>query len=97
MSLFGGNDGRPAPHFYELLRVGKRSERWINLFGALDHAPDAAGRDEPDDPSIDDLVAKIENYVVDEYRRGGVTHQAKQRIDDALDAIHRNTRPKDGG
>ena len=24
--------------FYELLRLGKRSERWINLFGAADKA-----------------------------------------------------------
>lgn len=96
VSLFSSENGRPAPHFYELLRLGKRSERWINLFGALDHAPDGNAEVETDDTSIDDLVQRVESYVVDEYRRGGVTQQAKQRIDDALDAIQRNTRPNGG-
>ena len=91
-SLLGGDQGRPAPHFYRLLRLGKRSERWINLFGAVENAPrDASEPAIEDDASIDDLVARLENYVVDEYRRGGVTSQAKKRIDDALDAIQRNT------
>ena len=97
VSLFGGDDGRPAPHFYRLLRLGKRSERWINLFGAIEHAPpEALDQPEADDPSIDDLVARIENFVVDEYQRGGVTSQAKKRIDDALDAIQRSARRAGG-
>ena len=96
VSLFGGDDGKPAPHFYNLLKMGKRSERFINLFGALKYSPEPAEDIEPeDDASIDDLVARIETYVVDEYHRGGVTTQAKKRIDDALNAIQRNTRPKD--
>ncbi len=97
VSLFG-DDGKPAPHFYRLLGMGKRSERFINLFGALRNAPvTLEDHERDDDASIDDLVQKIETYVVDEYRRGGVTTQAKQRIDDALDAIQRNARPRDSG
>ena len=90
MSLASSEDGKPGPQFYRLLRLGKRSERWINLFGALDNAPSDVGEAEvADDMSMDDLVAKLEGYVVDEYKRGGVTSQAKKRFDAAISAIQR--------
>ena len=73
MSLFGeGNDTDNA--FYRLLRVGRKSERWINLFGAADRVPAPAG--EPDhfpDADIDVLVSRVESFVVEEYKSGGVT------------------------
>jgi len=34
-SLLKGGDS-PGSQFYELLRTGRRSERWINLFGAAE-------------------------------------------------------------
>ena len=89
-SLIRSDNGRPGPQFYSLLRLGKRSERWIDLFGACEHAPEALrGAPDADDTSIDEFVARLERYVVEEYRRGGVTAQAKERIDRALDAIER--------
>lgn len=91
-SLIDGEDGRPGPHFYRLLMLGKRSERWIDLFAAHRNAPAEVVADElPGEPSMDDLVARMESFVVDEYRRGGVTAQAKERIDRALDAMQRNS------
>ena len=39
---------------------------------------------------MDELVGRFESFVVDEYQRGGVTKQAKDRIDQALNAIQRN-------
>ena len=88
VSLVRSDAGRPGPHFYRLLAMGKRSERAIDLFGAYRNAPPeikeesaAAG------VNIDDLVARVESFVVDEYRRGGVTAQAKKRLDQALDAL----------
>lgn len=97
ISLFG-DDGKPSSHFYDLLKMGKRSERFIDLFGALRNSPSPVDDAEQEgDASIDDLVQKIETYVVDEYRRGGVTSQAKARVDEALDAIQRNVRSKDSG
>jgi hypothetical protein len=96
LSLLGGNDGKPGPQFYSLLILGKRSERWINLFGAVEHAPPELREPDADrDVSIDDLVARLEGYVVEEYRSGGVTSQAKKRIDDAIDAIQRGVK-RDG-
>lgn len=99
-SLVNSADGRPGPEFYRLLALGRRSERWINLFGALGNesasSASASGQehgDGPDEPKtgddLDDIVSRVENFVVEEYRRGGVTKQAKERIDRALDALSR--------
>ena len=76
--------------FYELLRTGRRSERWINLFGAAERV---YGPPKPDDrifpQDIDDMVSRVETFVVDEYRKGGVTRQAKDQLDRALDSLHK--------
>ena len=76
--------------FYELLRVGRRSERWINLFGAAErvYGP-AINEDRFPAEDIDKLVSRVESFVVDEYSKGGVTHQAKNQLDRALDSLHK--------
>jgi hypothetical protein len=85
-SLLSGGE-RPGTEFYELLHFGRRSERMINLFGAADRVQ---GQDDDGPlPDIDDMVAKVENFVVDEYRKGGMTAQAKDRIDNVLDSLRR--------
>lgn len=92
ISLLHSENGRPGPHFYRLLKFGKRSERWVDLFGAYRNAPAGVADEElPGEPSIDDFVHRMETFVVDEYRRGGVTAQAKERIDRALDAMQRKS------
>ena len=89
-SLATSKDGVPGQHFYRLLQVGKQSEIWINLFGAYKHAPEEITHDDRfADMNIDELVVKVESFVVDEYKRGGITAQAKAKIDQALNAIHR--------
>lgn len=81
--------GGPGNDFYDLLRLGKRSERWINLFGAIEKMPTT---DEPlvnfPDEDIDSLLGKVETFVVDEYRKGGVTKQAKDGFDKAINSLH---------
>ncbi len=84
---------KPSSDFYDLLRVGRRSERWINLFGAASHLhgpPSDEDRFPVED--VDEMVSRVESYVVDEYRRGGVTAQAKERLDKALDLVHKRAR-----
>ena len=39
VSLSKTRGGEPGPEFYSLVSVGKQSERWINLFGAMRNAP----------------------------------------------------------
>jgi len=84
---------RPGTEFYDVLRLGRQSERWINLFGAASQVHGPANDDDrfPGE-DIDKLVSKIESFVVDEYRKGGVTAQAKEKLDRALAAL-RNRRP----
>ncbi len=90
VSLATTKDGRPGPHFYQLLALGKQSERSINLFGAYEHAPDeVVHHDRFGDMNIDELVLRVESFVVDEYKRGGMTAHAKTQIDKALNAIQR--------
>ena len=95
VSLARSENGKPGPEFYELLRAGKQSEQFINLFGALRNAPE--GFDVGDIKSgaeMDDIVTRVESFVVDEYKRGGVTAQAKSRIDEALEKL-RAMKPKE--
>lgn len=96
VSLVKTRDGG-GREFYELLRAGRRSERWINLFGAADrvYGPPSADDNFPTD--IDEMVNRVESFVVDEYTKGGVTRQAKQQLDRALDSLHKlASRKRDG-
>ena len=90
VSIARTDKGAPGPEFYSLLAAGKRSEQFINLFGALRNAPEGVVSDDANTMAeMDDIVSRVENFVVDEYKRGGVTAQAKSRIDDALEKLRR--------
>jgi len=96
ISLAKTNDGKPGSEFYELVSVGKQSERWINLFGALRNAPpEVVEQNRFGDADIDELISKVEGFVVDEYQRGGVTVQAKTRLDKVLEAMRRRKKNKE--
>ncbi len=86
----------PDNAFYELLRVGRRSERWINLFGAAErvYGP-AVAEDRFAAESMDEMVSRVESFVIDEYRQGGVTRQAKDQLDRALDSLHKMATKKE--
>ena len=80
MDLVAGGD-RQGENFYHVLRLGRRSERWINLFRI------AGEPDEDDAPSLDSLVGQVERLVVEQAEHGGVTAAAKGAIDRSLDRI----------
>jgi hypothetical protein len=86
MSLIDSKNGPTGPQFYDVLAFGKRSEKWIDLFSALH---DRETVELPDEGSLEEVVNRMETFVVDEYRRGGVTKQAKDRIDQALKSLHK--------
>jgi len=76
-----------------LLGVGKHSERWINLFGALQNAPPDLEHPVPfPDADLDDIVGKIEDFVIDDQKRGGMTAQARERLEKALKAMQKKNR-----
>jgi hypothetical protein len=95
VSLIRTENGVPGPGFYKLLVAGRQSEQFINLFGAIRNAPaDLDVGDVRRGAEMDDIVTRVESFVVEEYRRGGVTAQAKSRIDEALDKLKRKKAPE---
>jgi len=88
ISLLKTGKNRPGLEFYDLLRTGRRSEHWINLFGAAErlHGP-AATDDTFAAEDIDKIMLRVESFVVEEYQKGGITTQAKDRFDKALDKL----------
>lgn len=90
VSLLTGSDGKPGSQFYRLLVIGKQSERWIDLFDAVKNAPEGS-IDETTfaDRNIDHLIDEFEGYVRDEHKNGGLTAQAKERLDALLRAAGR--------
>ena len=97
VSLAKTKDGKPGTEFYTLVSVGRQSERWINLFGAIRNAPpEIVEARHFGDADIDEIVSRVESFVVDEYKRGGVTSQAKDRIEKAMEAMRlRRRKEKD--
>lgn len=71
----------PGKWFYKTLRLGKRSEEWINLFGAESN--------EPDSISTDTYIRKVEDAIVNEYNKGGVLKKVKDNTDNVLDKLNR--------
>jgi hypothetical protein len=89
ISLASGRDGRPGAQFYHLLSMGKQSEQWINLFGAMKNAPPDLDLPQPfPDTDMDEIVGRIEAIVVDEEKRAGMTSQARARLERALRRLH---------
>jgi hypothetical protein len=51
--------------FRRVIKLGRRSERWINLFGH--HQP--LGRSQPGG-SMDSIIEQVESTVLEQYRQG---------------------------
>jgi hypothetical protein len=89
-SIATSKDGKLGLQFYHLLAWGKQTEVWINLFGAVKNSPEEIKQPQAfGNKDIDDIVGSIESFVIDEVKRGGVTTQAKERLDKVLDAVQR--------
>ena len=98
ISIATSVDGKPGLQFYHLLAWGKESELWINLFGAAGNSPEGIVKPRPfGDRDIDDVVGRLESFVIDEVNRGGVTAQAKERLDKILDAVQSKRRQQNNG
>ena len=85
ISFVNTRGGVPGSQFYDLLEVGKQSERWIDLFGAMRNAPpEIRNRVRFPEETMDQLLDRLETFVVDEEKRGGITTQARERFEKAL-------------
>ena len=61
--LRGGDE--PDQEFRRVIKMGRRSERWINLFGQQR----SLGKPHPAD-SIDNVLGQVESAIVKQYRKG---------------------------
>jgi len=87
VSLVSSENGKPGPQFYQLLEWGKQTEQWIDLFGAVKNSPQKLAQTPSfDGQGMDDIVERFEAFIVDEYKSGGVTAQAKEHLDKILRA-----------
>ena len=79
---------RAGRTFYDVILLGRETEHWINLFGAADRLLPGSAEGSP--PSgLDVLVRRMEDIVVEEYQRGGITASAKEAVNRALDKLQR--------
>lgn len=81
VDLVQGNSAHKG-NFRDVMVWGRRSERWIDLFGPVQHTdiPEDEGR-------FDGLVDQLERTLKDQVRKGGVTATAKNSIDKLLDQL----------
>ena len=73
----------PGVYFNRLIKFGRKTDAWINLFGASHYDPNSETRDSNDidskdkarntkkDISSDAYVKKLENLLIAEYNKGG--------------------------
>jgi len=81
----------PERPFRDMLQLGQRFDDWLNLF---DSAKD--GDETPRRETVDAFFARLESIVVEQHRRGGITTNAKQSIDRALDRLHGDSSSRRG-
>jgi hypothetical protein len=88
-ALFGIVTDRdnPGKYFYSMLRQGHKSDSWINLFGT---GSDSDQEDDTSQLSSDNYVRKLESFVVDEYDKGGIVKNLKDKADKIIDKAHRD-------
>ena len=72
--------------FRQVIKLGRRSERWINLFGY--HRP--FSRTHPAG-SLDTLINRAEEVLRDQVKRGKTTPEAQEALGEVLEEMHRAT------
>ncbi|MEJ2534012.1 MAG: hypothetical protein P8008_00665 [Gammaproteobacteria bacterium] len=76
----------PEREFEQVLELGRRSERWINLFGTHDASdgPDDAG-------SIDGVLERVEQVLREQARSGDISGGAREALDATLASLRRRS------
>jgi hypothetical protein len=97
-TAFGLLFGREQPEriFHDVLRAGHRFDTWLNLFAPAGkgkrEAPEALGSGE--EPTIDQYFERIEQKLLEQHERGGLTRSARETVDVWLNALQDTTRKK---
>lgn len=84
--------GHPGRYLYRVLRLGRRYEGWIDLYGAADDSADMPRARDAERESIDGYMERLAAALSAQSRRGGLTGRAREAVDRALDALEDGTR-----
>ena len=88
LSLLWRSDNKPGTQFYHVLRAGRRSDRWIDLFGAADRVYGPAGGAEQ--LQLDDMeaiIARVEDFIAHKYNSGSFSEENKVQLNNALSLL----------
>ena len=78
----GGEE--PDREYRQVIKLGRRSERWINLFGH--QRP--LGKSHPAG-SLDTVLNQVEDVVMEQYKKGRSSSEARTAIREALDEVQK--------
>lgn len=78
----------PGKYFQRLLEFGRQTDVWINLFGASHHYQ----QDGSQPLSSDAYVEKLEEMLINEYKRGGVVKNLKDHTDNLVRRVQAEVR-----
>ena len=81
----GGDE--PERELQQVIELGRQSEVWINLFNNHDVNEDAHMG-----TSIDVVFTKVEEVLKQQYKAHGTSQSSQAEIDEALQAVHDQTR-----
>ena len=86
VGLIRGGD-EPDREYRKVIKLGRRSERWINLFGH--QRP--LGKSHPAG-SLDTVLNQVEDVVMEQYKKGRTSAEARTAIREALDGVQQADR-----
>ena len=84
VGLVRGGD-EPDREYRKVIKLGRRSERWINLFGH--QRP--LGKSHPAG-SLDTILGQVEEVVKEQYKKGRTTAETRAAIREALDEVQKD-------
>jgi hypothetical protein len=84
--LRGGDDC--DQEFRRVIKLGRRSERWINLFGhQRPLGANTVGQ-------MDKILEQVESVVVDQYKKGHGTAEIRKAVREALKTKEGESKPQ---
>ncbi len=72
--------------FYRIVALGRSSEDYIDLFEAADRVEPRAAMP-GGESGVDELFRKVEGFLQEQDRKGGLTSTARVRVDKLLDVL----------
>jgi hypothetical protein len=82
-------------YFIRLMRLGKKSDHWINLFGVELANPEDQDNEVASDSNVDDWFTKIEEVIKEQQVDGKLSQSGKEKLQKYFRRINQSTdKPK---